>query len=110
MQTANPEQVPAAAVPVLPARTGLFELGELAATPNAMAAIITAGKKPNDFLVRHVAGDWSEMAEEDRATNSNAVLRGGRIFSSYAVSRDVRIWVITEADRSVTSILLPSEY
>lgn len=103
-----------ATVPALPAPHAhaepLFYPGEMAATPNALAAIFAAGHTPDAFLMRHLGGDWSEMAEEDRATNRDAVTRGGRIFSSYGVTNATRIWVITEADRSVTTILLPSEY
>jgi len=88
----------------------LFDLGELAITPNALASIIAAGKLPDLFIARHTAGDWSEMAEEDQSNNRNAIKRGSRIFSSYQVSPGVRVWVVTEADRSVTTILLPLEY
>lgn len=101
-------------VPALPVQQAhgepLFYPGEMVATPNALAAIVTAGATPDVFLMRHLRGDWSEMAEEDRATNRDAVTRGGRIFSSYGVTTATRVWVITEADRSVTTILLPSEY
>ena len=64
----------------------------------------------NELLVRHQYGDWSEMEEVDRKENEYAVKRRLRIFSSYTVKSGDRVWVITEADRSATTILLPEEY
>jgi hypothetical protein len=88
----------------------LFDLGELVVTPNALTAIATAKQIPDALITRHLAGDWSEMAEEDRATNRDAIQLGRRIFSSYKLATGSRIWIITEADRSVTTVLLPLEY
>ena len=59
---------------------------------------------------RHLTGDWSEMDEEDQETNRAAARDGGRILSQYTLAGGVRIWIITEADRSVTTFLLPEEY
>lgn len=75
---------------------GVFEkLGEESAYP---------------FLARHLSGDWGDMDEEDKATNDWAVDNGSRILSSYNVREGLKVWIITEADRSATTILLPEEY
>jgi hypothetical protein len=63
----------------------------------------------NELLTRHQYGDWSEMEGEDQDSNRKAVKRGGRIFSAYTL-RGIKYWVITEADRSATMVLLPEEY
>jgi hypothetical protein len=88
----------------------LFPLGQLYATPGAMDALSEAGQGAAEFLSRHQRGDWSEMCEEDRRENEFSVDKRLRIFSAYHTSQGVKLWVITEADRSVTTILLPSEY
>ena len=93
----------------------LFTLGQLVITPGALIVLTEHGVAPSDLLDRHVGGDWSEMAPEDRESNRRAVLSGGRIFSSYSLTSSVRVWVITEAKdddgvRASTCILLPSEY
>jgi hypothetical protein len=90
----------------MPAR---FALGQTVATPGALDVLKTAGTSPLDLLVRHQAGDWGDVPPEDATENELSVEQGFRILSSYAVGRD-RLWVITEADRSVTTILKPSEY
>ena len=64
----------------------------------------------NAFLDRHARGDWGEVDAEDKQANQDALVHGERLLSAYRTSLDVRIWVITEADRSVTTILLPEEY
>jgi hypothetical protein len=63
-----------------------------------------------DVLDKHLSGDWGSVCKEDAATNDDAVQHGDRILSSYQIGERVRIWLITEWDRSVTTILLPSEY
>ena len=88
----------------------LFPLGQTVATPGALEALAEAGQSPADFLSRHVHGDWGDCGTEDAAGNDQALRDGTRIFSVYRTSRGVKIWVITEADRSSTCILLPSEY
>jgi hypothetical protein len=69
-----------------------------------------AGQEAAEFLYRHQCGDWSKMCEEDRRENEFSVDKRLRIFSAYHTTKGEKIWVITEADRSVTTILLPSEY
>ena len=88
----------------------LFSLGQLVATPGALAALEKAGQGPLDFLSRHVHGDWGDLREEDRRENQVSLERGFRLLSSYRTLGDVELYVITEADRSVTTILLPEEY
>jgi hypothetical protein len=88
----------------------LFSLGQLVATPGALAALEKAGQGPLDFLSRHVHGDWGDLGEEDRRENQFSLERGFRLLSSYRTLADVQFYVITEADRSVTTILLPEEY
>jgi hypothetical protein len=68
------------------------------------------GVDPAGLLVRHNAGDWSEMSAEDQALNRQAVANQLRVFSSYSIGDSDRVWVITETDRHHTTILLPSEY
>lgn len=87
-----------------------FPLGRLLATPGALKALTEAGDNALDYLLRHTRGDWGDLDEHDKAENDYAVSRHLRIFSAYHLSSGVKVWVITEADRSATTILLPSEY
>ena len=88
----------------------LFSLGQVVATPGALAALEEAGEEPVTYLARHLAGDWGEVCEEDAKENEFSVENGFRILSAYTISTGVKIWIITEADRSATTILLPEEY
>ena len=89
----------------------LFSMGRLCATPGALALIQELGEPSMQSLIqRHLVGDWAEMAQEDQATNHYAIRCGARIFSSYALKTDAKVWIITESDRSLTTVLLPSEY
>lgn len=88
----------------------LFFLGHTVATRGALAALRATGQQPTEFLNRHQAGDWGAMSEPDQRSNVEALELGGRIFSAYALQDGTRLYVITEADRSVTTLLLPSEY
>lgn len=87
-----------------------FLLGQLLATPGALEAITEAGQTPEVFLHRHRNGDWGDLDDHDQAANERALLDGSRIFSAYHTNQGIKIWVITEADRSATTILLPDEY
>ena len=89
---------------------GTLELGGTYATPGALAALEEAQQSAAEFLRRHEAGDWGEVGPEDWAENELSVREGFRILSAYRLSTGVKIWIITEADRSVTTILLPEEY
>ena len=84
-------------------------LGRVLATPGALRALSEAGKDPLRLLLRHATGDWGELDAHDRRENQRSLRNGWRILSSYPIG-NVKIWVITEADRSSTTILLPSEY
>ena len=88
----------------------LFPLGQVVATPGALSALEDAGQNPGEFLYRHVTGDWGNLDEHDRHQNELALKQGLRLLSAYQTSKGVRIWVITEWDRSATTLLLPHEY
>jgi len=84
-----------------------FPLGQVVITPNALEKL-----KSDDILNalnRHVVGDWGDLEEEDRQTNDEALQSGDRLLSAYR-SGDTKFWIITEADRSSTCVLLPEDY
>lgn len=87
-----------------------FSLGAVVATPGAIDAMKEAGQVPQEFLHRHIVGDWGELDPHDVQANELAVRYGDRILSAYSTKNGTRLWVITEYDRSVTTLLLPSEY
>jgi len=87
-----------------------FPLGHIVATAAALNALLMAGQTPEDFLSRHVTGDWGDVGEYDRRENDRSVAGGCRLLSAYTLSTGEQLWLITEADRSSTTILLPSEY
>ncbi|MBI1249348.1 hypothetical protein GC197_16075 [bacterium] len=87
-----------------------FPLGRFVATPGALEALEATGQSPMELIQRHVVLDPGELDEEDQQTNEEAVADGGRVFSSYLLKDGTKIWVITEADRSSTCLLLPDEY
>jgi hypothetical protein len=88
----------------------LFSLGRMVATPGALDALVDSEQHPLPFLLRHACGDWGVVCEDDCEANRDALRDGARIFSAYLTAKGVKIWVITEADRSSTTVLLPSEY
>lgn len=88
----------------------LFRLGRVLATPGALVALRTAGISALSLLVRHLQGDWGDLDDEDLLQNEIALLSGARLLSSYSISLQVKVWVITEADRSATTVLLPDDY
>jgi len=90
--------------------TPKFSLGQLVATPGALDALAESGQSPADFLSRHVRGDWGNVCDEDKQLNDEALVRAERVLSANRTLRGVKIWIITEADRSSTCILLPQEY
>ena len=91
-------------------RIARFPLGRIVATPGALAALEEAGESPGIFLKRHVTGDWGEVDQHDKQENEFSVAHGFRLLSAYPVTNGTKLWIITEADRSATTILLPSEY
>ena len=101
--------------PVSPAKSR-FQLGQIVATPGAMSAIADAGQTMAEFISRHQQADWGDLDEEDRKSNDAAIAHEGdvgqqdRILSAYKTRLNVKIWIITERDRSVTTLLLPEEY
>lgn len=86
-----------------------FPLGQVVATPGALALLERFGLSASQFLARHVRGDWGDVPPEDAAANDQAITAGHRVLSGYQVG-DGRIWIITEWNRSVTTVLMPSEY
>jgi len=89
----------------------LFSFGRIVSTPGALDALARTNQQPHDFLNCHAAGDWgAELSEEDKAENEYSLQHGLRILSSYRTTAGEKIWVITEADRSVTTLLLPEDY
>ena len=87
-----------------------FELGQIVATPGALAALKKAGQQPGELLTRHINRDLGELDEDDRKENEYSLEHGFRLLSAYKTNAGDRVWIITEADRSVTTLLLPEEY
>ena len=87
-----------------------FSLGKLVATPGALDALKESEEDAMFFITRHATGDWGVVGEEDQRRNDQALRDGTRLFSAYILRSGVRIWVITESDRSATTVLLPDEY
>ena len=87
----------------------LFKLGQLVATPGAIELMKRGEINPSALLGRHVTGDFGDLCPEDIADNMAGIENGFRVMSSYPIPNG-KVWVITEADRSATTILLPDEY
>jgi hypothetical protein len=87
-----------------------FEPGRIVATPGVLRALEEAGENPASFLARHLAGDWGELDAHDVAENEFSLKHGLRLLSAYLLRTGMKIWIITEADRSATTLLLPEEY
>lgn len=87
-----------------------FELGALAATTGAAQAAALAGVRLVDLLIRHLGADWGDVDQTDEAANTEALATGGRLLSSYHLPTGAEIWIITEADRTSTTVLLAAEY
>jgi hypothetical protein len=87
-----------------------FPLGQTVVTPGALEALAASTDTAAALLARHAAGDWGDVPPEDAAANDRGTFAGDRVLSAYVLSTGVRLWVITEADRSVTTLLLPEEY
>jgi len=85
-------------------------LGSILLTVGAVAALEQAEQTPEQLLARHSFGDWGQLDAEDWARNNYALSDGTRLLSSYLLRDNTKLWVITEADRSCTTILLPQEY
>ena len=87
----------------------LFKLGSIVATPGALEFCEQHSIDPVVLIGRHAGGDWGDLDKDDVAANVHAVQHDLRILSSYQFNRD-KVWIITEADRSSTCLLLPSDY
>lgn len=90
-------------------RSRRFRLGRLVITSNALGIAKEKDIDVSLLIRRHLQGDWGDVCEEDRQANEEALIHGNRLMSVYQ-SKDVKLWIITEADRSVTTILLPEDY
>lgn len=88
----------------------LFALGQVVATPGALDLLDRSGTNAFTLLQRHQQGDWGSVPLGDAEANREAIESGCRILSSYFLNDSERLWIITEADRSVTTLLLPDEY
>jgi len=88
----------------------LFSAGQIVATPGALALLEQAKQSPLEFLSRHLRGDWGDLCQDDKTENELSLKYGFRLMSSYPVTDTERLWIITEADHSVTTLLLPAEY
>lgn len=95
--------------PPTTAAAPLFQLGRCVATVGVDDLLRRLALNPYDLLSRHVRGDWGDLDESDKSLNRRALLDRSRLMSSYSVG-DKKVWVITDADWAVTTILLPSEY
>jgi hypothetical protein len=92
-----------------------FHPGQIVATPAALEALQDAGQTPSEFLMRHLAGDWGDLDDEDRQLNDAALIDGSRLLSAYVSRKNQRLWIITEAAddngrRASSCLLLASEY
>lgn len=87
-----------------------FSLGQIVATPGAIEVMQESGQTADFFLDQHRAGNWGIVDAEDWSLNDQALVDGDRLLSAYMTLKGVKLWIITEHDRSVTTILLPSDY
>ncbi len=87
-----------------------FPLGRMLATPGALRAFEVADEPLLPYLERHARGEWGDLDEEDRRENDYSLTRHLRLLSAYRLRNGTKVWIITEADRSATTVLLPEEY
>ena len=87
-----------------------FQAGRLLMTPGVSALVDTGKLDLMNYLSRHLSGDWGDLSDSDRRANDHAVRDGDRLLSSYQVTPDLKIWIVTEANREATTALLPDEY
>jgi len=86
-----------------------LKLGRVVGTPAAIAVLNHANVHALDLLRRHARGDWGIVCAEDARSNDDAVKHGERVLSAYEVGSE-KVWIITERDRLVTTILLPDDH
>jgi hypothetical protein len=87
-----------------------FSLGRIVATPGALETMARTQTKGLQYLARHASGDWGDLDVEDKAANDDALNTEGRLFSAYLLPDGTKVWIISEADRASTCLLLPDEY
>ncbi len=87
-----------------------FKLGQLLATPGALRAVEEAGDDLMFLLSRHARGDWGTVGKEEWRANDRALVEDTRLFSAYLLKDGTKVWIITDADRAATTVLLPEEY
>lgn len=109
MSSATQEPNSSAVIIPLKPRPPLFPLGRVVATRGVLMHLEREGIATDPYLDRHMRGDWGDVPSEDAEANRYAIVVGARILSSYQIAGE-RVWIITEADRSVTTLLFPSEY
>ena len=93
-----------------PTRRPLFSLGQVVATPGALEAFEATGERLTSYVAKHQCGEWGLLDRHDLRANEKALKQGARLLSAYHLKDDTKIWIITEADRSSTCVLLPEEY
>lgn len=89
---------------------GKFKFGQLVATPGALRAAEKSGDNLLKLLARHSRGDWGDVCPEDARANEDALKHGARLLSVYHLRDKTKLYIITEADRASTCVLLPEEY
>lgn len=97
-------------VAVLAPTSPRFRPGQVVATPGALAALGENDSDCSEYLGRHLRGDWGDLCDDDKQANDEALKEGLRLLSAYRLRDGTKIWIITEADRSVTTALLPDDY
>ena len=107
--TSSPGQAAACAL-YKQQRRPLFPLGQVLITPGALDMLEALKLAPLPFVLRHVAGDWGDLCDEDKQANAAGLTYGSRVLSAYDIPPNHRLWIITEADRRSTTLLLPEEY
>ena len=85
-----------------------FQLGQIVATPNALNHLTQDDIRSG--IIRHQSGDWGDLDADDRKENDLALERGTRLLSAYQASNGTKFWIITEADKSSTTVLMPEDY
>lgn len=92
----------------IPETTKAVPLGQIVATPNALRTISHTDLQ--SALSRHRSGDWGDCCPDDKQANDEALIHGGRLLSVYHTADETKFWIITEADRSATTVLMPNDY
>lgn len=87
-----------------------FPLGQLLATPGVLRAVESSGDDLPALISRHASGDWGDVSVRDKRANDRDVIDGNRLLSAYHLKNGAKVWVLTEGDRSATTVLLPEEY